>query len=315
MSDEKVWERQALEHLLLENMKEQRRGRRWRAALRVMTLIVFVGLAINLFDIDIGRQASLGKHTALVDLHGEIAPNTPASAEAINSALNAAFESPESVGVILRINSLGGWRVMTGIIHDEIVRLRAKHPEKPLHVVVEEICASGGYYVAVAADQIYVDKASLVGSVGVIMSGFGVTGLMDKLGIERRVIAAGKNKALLDPFSKEDSKQKAFVQEMILEVHEQFIKVVRDGRGQRLKETPDTFTGLVWNGARSVELGLTDALGTVDSVARDVFKAPDVVDYTTKENLAERVAKRFGAAMGEGATKVLLRNEHLRYSN
>ena len=185
------------------------------------------------------------------------------------------------------------------------MRLRAKYPEKPLHVVVEEICASGGYYVAVAGDKIFVDKASLVGSVGVIMNGFGVTGLMDKLGIERRAITAGKNKALLDPFSKEDPKQKAFVQEMLSEVHQQFIKVVRDGRGDRLKETPDMFSGLVWNGAKSVELGLTDALGTVDGVAREVFKAPEVVDYTMKDNFAERVAKRFGAAMGESVAKVM----------
>lgn len=305
MSDEKVWERQALEHLLLENLKEQRRGRRWRTAVRLMTLVVFVGLAINLFDLDWGGKSALGKHTALVDLQGEIAPDSKASADAINASLKAAFESHESVGVILRINSPGGSPVQSGIIHDEILRLRAKHPEKPLYVVVEEICASGGYYVAVAGDKIFVDKASLVGSVGVIMSGFGVTGLMDKLGIERRAITAGKNKALLDPFSKEDPKQKAFVQDMLSEVHQQFIKVVRDGRGDRLKETPDMFSGLVWNGARSVELGLTDALGTVDGVAREVFKAPEVVDYTMKDNLAERVAKRFGAAMGESVAKVM----------
>jgi protease-4 len=305
MSDEKVWERQALEHLLLENLKEQRRGRRWRTAVRLMTLVVFVGLAINLFDLDWGGKSALGKHTALVDLQGEIAPDSKASADAINASLKAAFESHESVGVILRINSPGGSPVQSGIIHDEILRLRAKHPEKPLHVVVEEICASGGYYVAVAGDKIFVDKASLVGSVGVIMSGFGVTGLMDKLGIERRAITAGKNKALLDPFSKEDPKQKAFVQDMLSEVHQQFIKVVRDGRGDRLKETPDMFSGLVWNGAKSVELGLTDALGTVDGVAREVFKAPEVVDYTMKDNLAERVAKRFGAAMGESVAKVM----------
>jgi len=305
MSDEKVWERQALEHLLLENLKEQRRGRRWRTAVRLMTLVVVVGLAINLFDLDWGGKSALGKHTALVDLQGEIAPDSKASADAINASLKAAFESHESVGVILRINSPGGSPVQSGIIHDEILRLRAKYPEKPLHVVVEEICASGGYYVAVAGDKIFVDKASLVGSVGVIMNGFGVTGLMDKLGIERRAITAGKNKALLDPFSKEDPKQKAFVQEMLSEVHQQFIKVVRDGRGDRLKETPDMFSGLVWNGAKSVELGLTDALGTVDGVAREVFKAPEVVDYTMKDNLAERVAKRFGAAMGEGVGKVI----------
>jgi len=305
MSDEKVWERQALEHLLLENLKEQRRGRRWRTAVRLMTLVVFVGVAINLFDLDWGGKSALGKHTALVDLQGEIAPDSKASADAINASLKAAFESHESVGVILRINSPGGSPVQSGIIHDEILRLRAKYPEKPLHVVVEEICASGGYYVAVAGDKIFVDKASLVGSVGVIMNGFGVTGLMDKLGIERRAITAGKNKALLDPFSKEDPKQKAFVQEMLSEVHQQFIKVVRDGRGDRLKETPEMFSGLVWNGAKSVELGLTDALGTVDGVAREVFKAPEVVDYTMKDNLAERVAKRFGAAMGESVAKVI----------
>ena len=305
MSDEKVWERQALEHLLLENLKEQRRGRRWRTAVRLMTLVVFVGVAINLFDLDWGGKSALGKHTALVDLQGEIAPDSKASADAINASLKAAFESHESVGVILRINSPGGSPVQSGIIHDEILRLRAKYPEKPLHVVVEEICASGGYYVAVAGDKIFVDKASLVGSVGVIMNGFGVTGLMDKLGIERRAITAGKNKALLDPFSKEDPKQKAFVQEMLSEVHQQFIKVVRDGRGDRLKETPEIFSGLVWNGAKSVELGLTDALGTVDGVAREVFKAPEVVDYTMKDNLAERVAKRFGAAMGESVAKVM----------
>ena len=312
MAEENSWERQALEHLLLENLKEQRRARRWRTVMRVMTLVAFVGLAINLFDFNLGSKASLGKHTALVDLQGEIAPDTRANAEAINGALNAAFESAESVGVILRINSPGGSPVQSGIIHDEILRLRAKYPQKPLHVVVEEICASGGYYVAVAADQIYVDKASLVGSVGVIMSGFGVTGLMDKLGVERRLITAGKNKALLDPFTKEDKKQKEFVQEMLGEVHQQFIQVVRDGRGKRLKETPDMFSGLVWNGARSIDLGLTDSLGTVDSVARDVFKAPDVVDYTVKENLAERVAKRFGAAMGEGATRVFMQAGQIR---
>jgi protease-4 len=235
-----------------------------------------------------------------------------ASADAINASLQAAFENSESVGVILRINSPGGSPVQSGIIHDEMLRLRAKYPEKSLHVVVEEICASGGYYVASAAENIYVDKASLVGSIGVIMNGFGVTGLMEKLGIERRAITAGKNKALLDPFSKQDPKQKEFVQGMISEVHEQFIKVVRDGRGDRLKETPDMFTGLVWNGAKSVELGLSDGLSSVDGVARDVFKASTIVDYTMKDNLAERVAKRFGAAMGEGATRVLMYGGQMR---
>lgn len=312
MQENSSLERQALEHILLENLKEQRRARRWKAVLRLLTLVVLVGLAIQLFDLGMPGKSALGRHTALIDLQGEIGPETKASADAINASLNSAFENKESVGIILRINSPGGSPVQAGIIHDEIVRLRTKYPDKPLHVVVEEICASGGYYVAVAADQIYVDKASLVGSVGVIMSGFGVTGLMDKLGIERRTVTAGKNKALLDPFAKQDPNQRAFIQEMLNEVHQQFITVVRDGRGKRLKETPDIFSGLVWNGSRSIELGLTDAYGTVDSVARDVFKAPDVVDYTMKENIAERFAKRFGAALGEGATRVLLQATQIR---
>ena len=312
MSENSSWERQALEHLLLENLKEQRRSRRWRAVFRVLSLVIVIGIASQVFDWNWGGKSALGKHTALVDLQGEIAPDTQANADNVMSALRAAFESRESVGVILRINSPGGSPVQAGIIHDEIKRLRAQHPNKPLHVVVEEICASGGYYVAVAGDQIYVDKASLVGSIGVIMSGFGATGLMDKLGVERRLITAGKNKALLDPFTKQDPNQKSFVQNMPNEVHQQFITVVKEGRGERLKETPDMFSGLVWNGAKSVELGLTDGLGTVDSVARDVFKTPDVVDYTTKENIAERFAKRFGAAMGGAAAKVLMYGQQLR---
>ena len=299
------WERNALELLLIENLKENRKARRWRAVLRILSVVVLLGLIYQVFDIQLPGQGSSGKHTALVSIEGEIAPNSVANALDINSALLAAFESKEAAGVVLRINSPGGSPVQAGMINDEIRRLRALHPEKPFYVVVEDVCASGGYYVAVAGDKIFVDKASLVGSVGVIMNGFGVTGLMDKLGIERRAITAGKNKALLDPFSKEDPKQKAFVQEMLSEVHQQFIKVVRDGRGDRLKETPDMFSGLVWNGAKSVELGLTDALGTVDGVAREVFKAPEVVDYTMKDNFAERVAKRFGAAMGESVAKVI----------
>lgn len=312
MSDQeqqKVWERQALEHLLLENLKEQRRARRWRTAVRAMTLVVFVGLATQLFDIDWGGQSKVGRHTALVDLQGEIAPDSKASADNIVASLKAAFENPHSVGVVLRVNSPGGSPVQAGIIHDEIKRLREKYPSKPMHVVVEEICASGGYYVAVAGEQIYVDKASLVGSIGVVMSGFGVKGLMDKLGVERRLITAGKNKALLDPFSKEDAQQKQFVQEMLNEVHQQFIDVVKKGRGERLKDRPEIFSGLVWNGARSIELGLVDAIGNVDSVARDVIKAPEVVDYTLKENLAERFAKRFGAALGDGVARVLLHSQ------
>ena len=240
----------------------------------------------------------LGKHTAVVNIDGEIASNTPSNASDINAALQSAFESPDSVGVIVKINSPGGSPVQAGMIHDEILRLRQEYPKKPLYVVVEEICASGGYYIAVAGEKIYVDKASLVGSIGVIMSGFGFQGLMDKLGVERRVITAGENKDMLDPFVKQNPKNREALQEMINEVHQQFIDVVKQGRGDRLKPNPDLFTGMVWNGARSVELGIADEIGTISHVAKDVIGEKEMVDYSQTENVAERIAKRFGASFG-----------------
>ena len=194
--------------------------------------------------------------------------------------------------------------MQAGYIYDEIKRLRAKYPEIPLHAVVEDVCASGGYYVAAAADKIYVNKASMVGSIGVLMNGFGFTGTMEKLGVERRLITAGENKGFLDPFSPMNDEQRAHAQKMIGEVHEQFIDIVRKGRGKRLKETPDMFSGLVWVGARSIELGLADALGSLDQVAREVIKADTVVDFTPRENVAERFAKRFGASMAESLVKM-----------
>ena len=235
-----------------------------------------------------------------------------ANAMDINSSLAAAFENEHSAGVVLRINSPGGSPVQAGMINDEIHRLRKLYPNKPLYVVVEDICASGGYYVAVAGDQILVDKASLVGSIGVIMEGFGFTGLMDKLGVTRRMITAGSNKGMMDPFSKEDPKQVEMVKTMIDEIHQQFIQVVKEGRGARLKETPDLFSGRIWNGEQAVKLGLVDGYGTVESVARDIFKAPDVLDYTMKENFAERVAKRFGAEAGAAAGKALVKTPDLK---
>jgi protease-4 len=199
-------------------------------------------------------------------------------------------------GIVLRINSPGGSPVQAGIINDEIRRLRAEHPETPLYAVVEDVCASGGYYVAVAADRIYVNKASLVGSIGVLMDGFGFTGTMEKLGVDRRLLTAGSNKGFLDPFSPQNDEQKAFAQTMLDEIHRQFIEVVRSGRGDRLKETPETFSGLVWTGEQSVRMGLADDFGSVDSIARDVIKAEKVLDYSAKDNIAERFAKRFGAS-------------------
>jgi protease-4 len=209
--------------------------------------------------------------------------------------------------VILRINSPGGSPVQAGMINDEIRRLRAAHPSIPLYVVVEDVCASGGYYVAVAGDKIFVDKASIVGSIGVLMDGFGFTGAMEKLGVERRLLTAGESKGFLDPFSPQNAQHKEHAQKMLGEIHQQFIDVVRKGRGNRLKETPEMFSGLMWSGAKSIELGLVDAYGTVDSVARDVIKADDVRDFTVKQNIAEKFAKQFGADMAEGALRAFER--------
>lgn len=307
------WERQALEHLLLENLKETRKARRWRAVFRILTLIIFIGLVLAVFDFNLpGRGMGTEKHTALVTIEGEISSSSLANALDINSSLTSAFENENSVGVVLRINSPGGSPVQAGMMNDEIQRLRKLYPAKPLYVVVEDICASGGYYVAVAGDQILVDKASLVGSIGVIMEGFGFTGLMDKLGVTRRMIAAGSNKGMMDPFSKENPQQVEMIKTMIDEIHQQFIAVVKAGRGDRLKETPEMFSGRVWNGEQAIKIGLVDGYGTVETVARDIFKAPDILDYTMKENFAERVAKRFGAEVGAAAGKALIKTPDLK---
>jgi protease-4 len=279
----------------------------------VLTLLVIVAVVMTVFDFHLpGRGMGVEKHTAMVTLDGEISSSSMANAMDINASLTSAFENENSVGVVLRINSPGGSPVQAGMINDEIHRLRKLYPKKPFYVVVEDICASGGYYVAVAADQILVDKASLVGSIGVIMEGFGFTGLMDKLGVTRRMITAGSNKGMMDPFSKENPQQVEMIKTMIDEIHQQFIAVVKEGRGARLKDAADLFSGRVWNGEQAVKLGLADGFGTVDTVARDVFKAPDILDYTMKENFAERVAKRFGAEAGAAAGKALIKAPDLK---
>jgi protease-4 len=235
----------------------------------------------------------------VVEIRGAIASDADANAASIVSALRAAFEEPAAQAVVLLIDSPGGSPVQAGIINDEIRRLKALH-DKKVYAVVEETCASAAYYIAVAADEIYADKASLVGSIGVLMDGFGFTGLMDKIGIERRLMTAGENKGFLDPFSPSDEKQQAVVQAMLDDIHQQFIAVVREGRGDRLKETPDTFSGLVWNGQQAVGLGLVDGLSNLDAVARDVVNAPELIDYTQREDWSTRLAKQIGASMGHG---------------
>jgi len=299
------WERAVLEKVALAAIAEQRTARRWSMAFKMLVMIyLFLVLFLGMGWLKKAGDKSTGKHTAMVELRGVIASEGQASADNVTSGLQAAFKDSNTVGVVLRINSPGGSPVQAGYINDEIKRLRGLYPNIPLYAVVEDICASGGYYVAVAADKIYVDKASIVGSIGVVMDGFGFTGTMEKLGVERRAIAAGENKKFLDPFSPVNPAHKAFAEKMLAEIHEQFITVVRQGRGKRLKETPELFSGLVWVGPKSIELGLADALGSVDSVARDVIKAEDVVDFTPHENIAERVARKFGAAMAEALVKV-----------
>jgi protease-4 len=238
-------------------------------------------------------------HTAVIDIKGEIASGAEASAENVVSSLHSAFEDSGAQAIVLLIDSPGGSPVQAGIINDEITRLKALHNKK-VYAVVEETCASAAYYIAASADEIYVDKASLVGSIGVLMDGFGFTGLMDKLGVERRLMTAGTNKGMLDPFSPQDATQNAHMQSMLSEIHTQFIQVVKKGRGERLKETPDTFSGLVWSGQQAVAQGLADGLGSLDHVAREIVKAEDIVDYTQRENVGMRLARELGVSMGEG---------------
>ncbi|HYX65055.1 MAG TPA: S49 family peptidase [Burkholderiales bacterium] len=305
------WERDLIARLANAALVEQRRARRWGIFFKLLFFVYLTFLLAALVDWEGAGVGGGKKHTAMVDLEGIIAPGNDASAEKINASLQAAFKDKNTQGVILRINSPGGSPVQAQTIYDEMRRLRRKYPEIPLYAVVEDICASGGYFVAAGADKIYVTKSSIVGSIGVLMNGFGFTGLMDKLGIDRRLITAGENKGMLDPFSPLSEKDKAYAQKLIDDVHQQFIAVVREGRGKRLKETPDMFSGLFWTGDKSVELGLADGYGTLESVARDVIKAEDIVDYTQKEGIAERVAKRFGAAMASTLAETALRGSSL----
>ena len=301
-----IWERELVTRLATAALKEQRRARLWGIFFKLLAF-GYVTL-ILLMAVDWKRGDGTGtKHTAMVEVSGLIAPGNDASAERITGALQAAFKDKNTQGVVVRCNSPGGSPVQAQTIYDEMKRLRKKHPEIPLYAVIEDVCASGGYFVAVGADRIFVGKASIVGSIGVLMNGFGFTGLMEKLGIERRLITAGDNKGMLDPFSPLDEKDKEHVKQLMGEIHQQFIGVVREGRGKRLKEAPEVFSGLIWTGQKSIELGLADGIGSLDSVARDVVKAEVIVDFTQKEGLAEKFAKRFGAAAAGAIVESLLR--------
>ncbi|MCM1512043.1 MAG: S49 family peptidase [Oxalobacter formigenes] len=304
-SKETGWKNDLLENILLESLREQRARRRWGIFFRFVWIAILLAILVLATTIDFSENENIavGPHAALIKINGVIETGGAASAGNVNKALQKAFAEPDAAGIILCINSPGGSPVQAGRIHDEILRLKQRYPDKPVHVVVEDICASGGYYIAAAANNIYVDKASIVGSIGVMINGFGFTGLIDKVGIERRLLTAGKNKGFMDPFSPQSEQQRKFAQNLIDEVHEQFIAVVKTGRGARLKENDELFSGLIWTGNRAVELGLADGLGTVESVAREVIQVQSVVDYTEEEKLSDRVLKKLGASMGEGAVR------------
>jgi protease-4 len=285
-------------------LEEQRQQRRWRTFTRLAWLVFLLFLVWTLMYRGGPTPDKALAHTAVIEVKGEIDSDSEANAEFIIAAMRAAFEDEGAQGLVLLINSPGGSPVQAGIINDEMRRLKAKH-KKPVYAVVEESCASAAYYIAAGADRIFVDKASIVGSIGVLMDGFGFVGLMEKLGVERRLMTAGENKGFLDPFSPQTPTHREHAQLMLDQVHKQFIEVVKAGRGKRLKDAPELFTGLFWTGQQAVELGLADHLGNLDYVAREVIKAEEIVDYTRRANVAEKLAKKFGAAVGEGAVRAL----------
>ncbi len=299
------WERETIDKLLFAAIKEQQRSRRWSIFFKAAFLIYLLALFFYLPNDMGGDGLKHGKHTALIDIQGVIAEDSQASADVIIGGLRAAFKDKNTVGIILRINSPGGSPVQAGYVNDEIVRLREKYQNIPLYAVIVDICASGGYYIAAAADEIYADKASMVGSIGVLMDGFGFTEGMKKLGIERRLLTAGANKGFLDPFSALKEEDVMHVKNMLANIHQQFIDTVKDGRGSRLKETPELFSGLVWTGEQSMELGLIDGLGSTSYVAREIIGQEDIVDFTPRPNYLDRFAERLGMAMANVVVSVL----------
>ena len=305
------WERQALEKLLLLDARERQAARRWR----MLKTLLWLGLAAFFAYATFVRQthtAPSKEHTAVIEIEGVIGGEEKTNtAEQLLPALRNAMEDKGAQALVLHINSPGGSPVQANLVYEEIRRLRQLH-DKPVYAVVSDTCASAAYYIASAADKIYVNKASVVGSIGVLMDGFGLTGAMEKLGIERRLLTAGNNKGFLDPFSPMSEGQRQHAQKLLDQIHQQFIADVRQGRGERLKETADTFSGLFWTGETAVEMGLADSLGSVDGVARDVVKAEDLVDYTPENNLVDRLARRFGAALGHSLVSALREPTPLR---
>lgn len=292
-TSEQSWERRTIEKMLLEVVKEQRRSRRWKIFFRLLLLAFVIAILIFLFSVP--ATTAIKPHTALINIEGMIARNARANAENIIDGITNAFNDVNTKGIILEINSPGGSPVQSGQVFDEIMRLKKAHPDTKVYAVCSDICASGAYYIAAAADYIYADKASMVGSIGVLMDGFGFVGTMDKLGVQRRLLTAGKNKAFLDPFSPLQENQVAYVDNMLNDIHKQFIDSVKLGRGERLKSNPDIFSGLVWTGDQALPLGLIDGIGSSQQVARDQIKQETIINYTSHGGLLQKLADSMGA--------------------
>lgn len=307
VAEDATWQRNVIEKLATAALTEQKTARRWSTFFKGLTFTYLLILLLMLLGVFGDEKKTFDEHTALIEINGVIQAGGEVTADAVMASLNDAYESKGTKGIILRINSPGGSPVQAGIINDEIRRQKKLHPKIPVYAVVEDICASGGYYIAVAADKIYVDKASIVGSIGVLMDGYGFTEAMKKVGVERRLMTAGENKAMLDPFSPVNPKHQELAQAMLDEIHEQFKTVVRQGRGSRLKETPETFSGLFWSGEQSIKIGLADAVGSADYVAREVIKQEEIVDFTYQDDLASRIAKRIGASVSTAIGEVISR--------
>lgn len=294
--DSAQWEQELLRRFAFESLREQRSARRWGIFFKLLAFAYVIALLLmSMPQLTTSSALGAGKITALVDIEGVIAPDGPASADQIVKGLRAAFEHRATAGVIVRINSPGGSPVQAGYINDEIYRLKDKYPNKKVYAVIQDVCASGGYYIAVAADQIYADKGSIVGSIGVRMDSFGFVDALEKLGVERRLLTAGEHKGFLDPFLPLDQQEVAHVKGLLGDIHQQFINTVKRGRGDRLKADRDLFSGLMWTGERALEIGLVDALGSSGYVAREIIKAEEIVDFTPQQGVLDQVARRFGA--------------------
>lgn len=305
--DDYAWHKSVIEKLATAALNEQKSARRWGSFFKILVFIYLFILLFMALGLIGGAKKTSGSHTALIEIAGVIEAGGDVNADAVMNSLRDAYESDGTKGIILRINSPGGSPVQSGMINDEIKRQKKLHPNIPVYAVVEDVCASGGYYIAAAADKIYVDQASIVGSIGVLMDGYGFTEVMKKVGVERRLLTAGENKAMLDPFSPVNPKHQAYIQTMLNEIHEQFKTVVREGRGSRLKETPEMFSGLFWSGEQSIKIGLADAYGSADFVAREVIKQEEIVDFTYQEDFTSRIAKRIGASVSKVVSEVVVK--------